>query len=433
MNIVKNITQISLRLGHTNSASNMKNLILAALGPKFFGLISTIVLAKLLSPSEIGELGLFMSVIAVSAPLLGLRLTLFIVPAKLKDYQDIVYAALGFTVIVVSISATIGGLFLGQTISSFSMASIVFFLAIWMIGIVFNELVDQSALRERRYEAVKNRALIFSASIHSTRILAALFFGTGLLVGFAHALALFLTGLFFIRSRKILSPMPNRVFARIVKSIVITTANLRFRPVAVTGSQFMAAFALQSPLFLCSLHYNVDEIGFVSLLMLMILIPSKSLFHAISRYIFAEVSANVLFTSARRRQLIGVSILPVVIAILYVAALPLLIRTLVIPLLGQEWIGVIGVLNSLEVLLVAIFCQTSTGLIFKALNQDFLNLFLNGTRVLAVFIAYTFINFDEGILVSLERISMFLAPSYLLSFMVAVFLLATSPKIFNNR
>lgn len=411
----------------------MINLIFASLIPRVFGVLATIVLARYLPSTEIALIGVFMSVIGIIAPLIGARLPLFITRVSEKNLAEILYVGFIFSIIVAFFASFLGTHYILSQIPGPSLKFVllmVFFL--WIIGSFIRESIEHLNLRRNRYHIIKNQMIKISFAIQLSRAFTSILNNFGVIVLFAHALTQsIVTSLILINNeKKLIYSIINSKFKTAFKNVFKSHGATIFLLIA---TQILSSLVVYSPIFLTSSYFSNSDLAYISLIMMIWIIPSKALFQSIGKYLFAEIS-TMLRTEIKKNSLgllaLAISLLP--ISIVYVFLSIYFLDNWGVVFLGDKWSMIHVYIGILSMLSIGQFCQNGTALIFKALNADRINLILNVFRLIVVIFSIFKIDSQLNFGEYMSIFSFNVGAAYLLSYFIAIVLLFNTIKI-NNK
>lgn len=327
--------------GTTSAARRLRERVLARLSPSGRGVFTILggtaggqalalavapVLSRLYSPSDFGVFTILSSLVAVVGTVSTLRFDLAIpLPKRERDAQGLVALGLISTAVTFGLTSAIVGLGGADFARAFGQSSLMPWL--WFVpmtsclmGVYL--VLNQLAIRHRRYKAIGRRNLLQSAAMVATQVLAGLvgMRAGGLVLGLGvgqatSALSLVGgSGLFSADAKEGRHRDRLRAVAR------------RYRrfPLILTASGLLNVLGLQLPVLLIAYWYGSSVAGWTGLTQRVLSLPVMLVGTAIAQVYIGELSRVVrddpagaarLFRATSRRLLIAAAVPAIVLLV----------------------------------------------------------------------------------------------------------------------
>lgn len=397
----------------------MINLFLANLLPKCIGFVAGIYLVKFLDVNEMGVLGIFTSVIAILTPLMSGRLVLMLSTVSSKEeLLELSKTSHLITFIVLIFIAPISGYLISSKITTVEWFFSTFIIACWLAGTHLKEFIEHSALRNRNFRRIKNIYLFNSLNIQLARLVMAFYTGFGHIVAATHGAVIFFAGTYLFFKFGLKETIPKKI--NDLKNIKA----FGLRSIILVMTQLLSTASSYSPILLTAYLFDNTKTGIVTGLFFLILIPLKAFFQSFGKYIFAEVTSKSRSDTIKvvpKKSLFCFLLLPISWS-LCLLIFPFL-NYILVPLLGDNWIEIHDFFDVIFFLVVVQMAQCGTGLIFKALEKDLLNLILNFIRFFAIFTLVIVFHDMHEFFHFFELYSVFVGFTYLVSYLSALYLI----------
>lgn len=372
------------------------------MGGQILSFIALPFISRLYSAEEFGVLALAMSLTAVLAPVVSLRLeSALLLPVERSRAASLFYIATASTTILSALSA-IGvqlalstGLISGQEYQT---------LPIWVAVLTLLTagftLVGQLAMRQREYNAVAARSLVQSVATNGGQIgFGLLGLGTlGLLGGAVVGRAVGIAPLVFANRKQLV-----RTTGAECRSVL--REYWRF-PTLFTASGLLNSFGLQAPILLAGVWFDSAALGQLGMAERILSIPVALVGGAAAGVLEAELAEKLRSRSTGVRGLfLRMSTALLVLGVLMSAGV-ILFASWIIPLvLGAGWQDVPTLMALMVIPVAARLVAAPTSRVLLTLQKGAITLALDVLRVVLVLVA--------AVVVQVRALDLFLAAALL--------------------
>lgn len=310
-------------------------------GGQLLALVSAPVLSRLYSPSDFGVFTLTSSFVAVIGTIAALRFELAVpLPESERDARGLVALGListGATFVFTSAVVWLAG---GRLALVFDQPHLMPWL--WcvpatsaLVGVYL--LLNQLAIRHRRYRAIGRRNLLQSVALVATQVgagAAGLRSG-GLILGLA--VAQLTSALSLLRGSGLRTP--DSEASHRLATLQHLARRYRHFPLLLAPSGLLNVMGLQLPVVLIAYWYGSSVAGWVGLTQRVLSLPVMLLGSAIAQVYLAELARAARHDFARARQLFSTASRRLLaIALPLGLALVLLARFLFERVFGDQWL-----------------------------------------------------------------------------------------------
>jgi O-antigen/teichoic acid export membrane protein len=286
---------LSARLFGGASGGVFRGMATLALGSgigRVIGLAAIPVLTRLYTPEDFGALAVFTALVAILAPLVTLRYVLALpLPRHDGVAMNLLVLSFGLMLVFCALIALALGLWGGALLTLVSMQVLApwwWLIALGVLGTATYEMLTMWATRKRAYKVIAQTNVTQSAAGAVVKIglgLAA-WAPLGLLVGQVVAqtggIGRLITGF----------GAELRAQWHHVRASRIRKAAWRHRgfPIWRVPSQFLMVFAQQLPILLFAAYYNDRDVGYVSVVFMVLNIAVNIIGASLSRSIYGEIA-----------------------------------------------------------------------------------------------------------------------------------------------
>jgi O-antigen/teichoic acid export membrane protein len=380
---------LSARLFGGASGGVFRGMATLALGSgigRVIGLAAIPVLTRLYTPEDFGALAVFTALVAILAPLVTLRYVLALpLPRHDGVAMNLLVLSFGLMLVFCALIALALGLWGGALLTLVSMQVLApwwWLIALGVLGTATYEMLTMWATRKRAYRVIAQTNVTQSAAGAVVKIglgLAA-WAPLGLLVGQVVAqtggIGRLITGF----------GAELRAQWHHVRASRIRKAAWRHRgfPIWRVPSQFLMVFAQQLPILLFAAYYNDRDVGYVSVVFMVLNIAVNIIGASLSRSIYGEIAHEGLghhtVSVLTRTSWITFALCLPISGVLALGG-PMLASVL----LGPEWVTVGELLRYLAIYLPFALVAVSLSTVFNVIGVQSAYLFANLIRVAVIF------------------------------------------------
>lgn len=371
-----------------------QNIVVVAGGnatAKLIGILATPIITRLYTPGDYGIFSVFMSVVGVAGSLATLRYAVTIPIARYEKLADNLLKLCFLITGTLSLIWFLGLLLFDNLIVEiFSVQQLQPYL--WLMPVVFfgqgiYEALSNWAVRNKNFKLITRTKISQSVSSSGIKI----GFGVlkitplGLFVGYIAQEAAGITSLF----SKLVKVRPGFFSEFSWKQIRYAAHRFRKFPLVQSWSQLLLALGSQLPVLLIGAFYGIEVVGVFGLAQNMINMPMDLIGQSVAQVYYAEISK---YGRNNPDKIYKLS-LSIIKKLFFVGLIPVGVLIILGPWLfelvfGAEWVEAGVYARFLSFLILTRFISSPIANIFNVYERQSLQLVLNITRVVIVFIAF---------------------------------------------
>lgn len=368
---------------------NIKKLIVGSAIAKLIGIMLMPLITRLYLPEDMGKAAQFMSIVLIVAPMLNLRYCLAVpLPKRDNSARILVYSSVFFT-LVLSIVLILGIYFFKPFVVDFlgikGIDEYLYLLIVASCLLSIQEVFSFWVTRVKGFKLISRVILKQSLVGGGVKVILGLFFPVSISLIIGNIIQnISGIGSYFLNFRQ----KNIKIRMKFSNWLSILKYYLNYVYLKVPA-HLMYVLAAQLPVLYCSKHFDMHNVGQLSLAMSLISIPIGVISQSVSKVYYAEISSLGKF---RMDEIYHVTILTlkkitcfsVFMALLIYYSSPILFTFA----FGEKWSLAGGIASVLSFTLVF---QTSASTLITSLNVmnlNFLSFFIHATRLFLIFITF---------------------------------------------